>query len=223
MVVAAPRAAAAAPALVTGRIRVGVLAVQGGVREHAALAESLDACAVPIRNPAELIGPDGARLDALILPGGESTVIDRLCRMLDLADPIRTLIASGLPTLGTCAGLILLADRLENAAAGQRTLGGLDITVNRNAFGSQRVSAEALLATEWGEIRAAFIRAPRIVSLDGEAPRAMARFGDAIVGVEQGNVLGASFHPELTGDTVLHRRLLSFVAQRRGRSAFNLP
>ncbi|MGO1544032.1 MAG: pyridoxal 5'-phosphate synthase glutaminase subunit PdxT [Gulosibacter sp.] len=188
--------------------RVGVLALQGGVREHVALVESVNARAVAVRKPGDLLGPDGARIDALIIPGGESTVIDRLCRMFELAEPLRELIGSGLPTLGTCAGLIMLADRLQNPAAGQQTLGGLHITVDRNAFGAQRESAETLLSTRWGEIRTAFIRAPRIVSIDHTDARPMATYEGELVGVEQGSILGASFHPELTGDTTLHRRLL---------------
>lgn len=196
---------------VTGSKRIGVLGVQGGVREHVTLIESLAAHAVQIRKPDDLIGPDGARVDALILPGGESSVIDRLVRMFGLDEPMRSLIGQGLPTLGTCAGLIMLADRLENPAPGQHTLGGLNISVNRNAFGPQRESAEVTLETEWGEIRAAFIRAPQIVSVDSDNTRVMASFQGAIVGVEQDTILGASFHPELTGDTVLHRRLLEML------------
>ncbi|MDJ1371544.1 pyridoxal 5'-phosphate synthase glutaminase subunit PdxT [Gulosibacter molinativorax] len=211
MVIADSQAGIGAPAFSTGAPTVGVLGLQGGVREHADLVESLDAHAVQIRKPADLVGPDGARVDALILPGGESSVIDRLARMFGLDAPIREQVEAGLPTLGTCAGLILLAKRLENPAPGQQTLGILDITVNRNAFGPQVESAEATLGTEWGEIRAAFIRAPQIVSVDGAETRVMAHYGDAIVGVERGKVLGASFHPELTRDTTLHQRLLSFV------------
>lgn len=193
-------------------VTVGVLGVQGGVREHAALIESLDARVVQVRKPADLVGPDGVRVDALVLPGGESSVIDRLVRMFGLDAPLKEQIGQGLPTLGTCAGLILLAKQIENPAPGQQSLRLLDITVNRNAFGSQVESAEAVLDTGWGELRAAFIRAPQIVSLDAPNVRAMAHFGGAIVGVEQGNILGVSFHPELTVDTVLHRRLLAMVA-----------
>lgn len=193
-------------------VTVGVLGLQGGVREHATLIESLDARVAQVRKPADLVGPDGARVDALVLPGGESSVIDRLVRMFGLDAPLKELIRQGLPTLGTCAGLILLAKRIENPAPGQGSLGLLDITVNRNAFGSQVESAEAVLDTGWGEIQAAFIRAPQIVSTDNPEVKAMARFDDAIVGVEQRNILGVSFHPELTGDTVLHRQLLALVA-----------
>lgn len=200
-----------APGILDGAPRIGVLGLQGGVREHATLVESVDAHPVEIRTPADLVGPDGPRVDALILPGGESSVIDRLTRMFGLAEPMKALIGQGLPTLGTCAGLILLAKRIENPAPGQQSLGALDITVNRNAFGPQIQSAEADLATEWGAIRAAFIRAPQIVSVDSEDARVMARFDGAIVGVEQGHVLGVSFHPELTGDTTLHERLLAMI------------
>ncbi|WP_087006433.1 pyridoxal 5'-phosphate synthase glutaminase subunit PdxT [Gulosibacter sp. 10] len=213
MVASAGTGAAPAPTAGTadGRATVGVLGLQGGVREHASLLEAIGARTRQVRKPADLVGTDGARVDALVLPGGESTVIDRLCRMFGLDEPIRALIGQGLPVLGTCAGLILLADRLENPAPGQRTIGGLDITVNRNAFGPQRDSAQAVLDTEWGGIRAAFIRAPRVVSVDGPRTRAMAHFEGEIVGVEQGSLLGASFHPELTGDATLHRRLLELI------------
>lgn len=211
MVVADTVSGAPAPGLLSRVPLVGVLGLQGGVREHTTLVESIAARAVQIRKPEDLVGPDGARVDALILPGGESSVIDRLTRMFGLDAPLKQLIAQGLPTLGTCAGLILLARHIENPAPGQQSLGVLNITVNRNAFGPQVESSEALLETGWGPIRAAFIRAPQIVSADAAEARVMARLDGAIVGVEQGNVLGVSFHPELTGDTLLHRRLLSMI------------
>lgn len=189
--------------------RVGVLAVQGGVREHVDLLASMQVLPVPIRRSADLIGPDGPRVDAMVLPGGESSVLDRLTRALGLTDALSEVIAAGLPTLGTCAGLIMLADRIENPAPGQRSLGGLDITVDRNAFGAQVVSEEATVETIWGPVRAAFIRAPRVVQLGGAT--VAARHRGEIVAVRQGNLIGVAFHPELTGDTTVHEQLLKLV------------
>ncbi|MFK4813105.1 pyridoxal 5'-phosphate synthase glutaminase subunit PdxT, partial [Devosia sp. ZW T5_3] len=140
---------------------IGVLALQGGVREHAAMLQGLGADVRLVKKVEDLEGIDG-----LVLPGGESSVIDRLSRSFGLADPLRDAIAAGLPVLGTCAGLILLAERLENPAPGQQTFGGLDVTVRRNAFGSQRDSFDAAIAVSGiaGEIDVSFIRAPIVVS-----------------------------------------------------------
>lgn len=199
---------------------VGVLALQGGVAEHASLLEQLGAQVVLVKRPEELEG-----LDALVLPGGESTTIDRLTRIFGLRQPLIEAIAGGLPTLGTCAGLILLARDIEDPAADQQTLGLLDVTVRRNAFGSQVDSAEAELA--WGAtgadgsgqlaeaggqvpVKAAFIRAP-IVTRVGADVAVLARHAGQVVGVQQGHLLGISFHPELTGDTTVHRALLGLI------------
>lgn len=190
--------------------RVGVLALQGGVREHIDALASLEALPVPIRRPADLVGPDGVRVDALVLPGGESSVLDRLARIFGLIDPLRDAIEQGLPTLGTCAGLILLARQIKNPAPGQGGLGVLDVAVDRNAFGRQVDSEVAQLQTIWGPVRAAFIRAPRIVRV-GQGVIEAARHRGQVVAVEQGNVIGIAFHPELTGDATVHRRLLSLV------------
>lgn len=206
--------------------RVGVLALQGGVAEHAALLEELGAQVVLVKRPEQLDG-----LDALVLPGGESTTIDRLTSIFGLRQPLIQAIAGGLPTLGTCAGLILLARDIEDPAAGQQTLGLLDVTVRRNAFGSQVDSVEAELT--WGEagadgagretsagrqvpVKAAFIRAP-IVTRVGADVTVLARHAGQVVGVRQGHLLGVSFHPELTGDTTVHRALLD-LASRAGAS-----
>lgn len=127
---------------------VGVLALQGGVAEHLAMLESLGARAIRVRSASDLLGNDGAPVvHALVLPGGESSTMDRLCRTFGLFDPLREVIAAGLPVLGTCAGLIMLASQIEDPAPGQQSLGVLDVTVARNAFGSQVDSAEVLL--EW--------------------------------------------------------------------------
>lgn len=205
---------------------VGVLALQGGVAEHASLLEQLGAQVVLVKRPEQLEG-----LDALVLPGGESTTIDRLTRIFGLRQPLIEAIAGGLPTLGTCAGLILLARDIEDPAADQQTLGLLDVTVRRNAFGSQVDSAEAELA--WGDagadgagqltdaggqvsVKAAFIRAP-IVTRVGADVAVLARHAGQVVGGRQGHLLGISFHPELTGDTTVHRALLD-LASRAGAS-----
>lgn len=195
-------------------VRVGILALQGGVREHANMCESLGAQVTLVRRPREL-----AQVEALVLPGGESSMIDKLSRAFDLQKPIQAAIAAGLPVYGTCAGLILLADRICDGIEGQQTFGGLDVTVRRNAFGSQIDSFESdLHAPDLGEepVRAVFIRAP-IVAEVGPAARSLATLpGGEVVAVEQGNLLGTSFHPELTGETRFHARLMDKARARRG-------
>ena len=195
-------------------VRVGILALQGGVREHANTCESLGAQVILVRRPREL-----AQVEALVLPGGESSMIDKLSRAFDLQKPIQAAIAAGLPVYGTCAGLILLADRICDGIEGQQTFGGLDVTVQRNAFGSQIDSFESdLHAPDLGEepVRAVFIRAP-IVAEVGPSARSLATLpGGEVVAVEQGNLLGTSFHPELTGETRFHARLMDKARARRG-------
>ena len=195
-------------------VRVGILALQGGVREHANTCESLGAEVTLVRRPDEL-----AQVEALVLPGGESSMIDKLSRAFDLQKPIQAAIAAGLPVYGTCAGLILLADRICDGIEGQQTFGGLDVTVRRNAFGSQIDSFESdLHAPDLGEepVRAVFIRAP-IVAEVGPATRSLATLpGGEVVAVEHGNLLGTSFHPELTGETRFHARLMDKARARRG-------
>ena len=189
-------------------VTIGVLALQGGVAEHVRVLQELDARTVPLRTPSDLLGPDGLRVDALVLPGGESSTIDRLLRTFGLFEPLRTAIADGLPTLGTCAGLILLAREVLDPAPGQRSLGVLDVAVRRNAFGSQVDSAELDLETTDGPVRVAFIRAPEVVAV-GPGVDVLARRGDAVVAVRSGGVTGLAFHPELTGEARFHRRLLA--------------
>ena len=188
------------------RPRIGVLALQGDVREHSRTLAGLGADVVLVRRPEDL-----AAVVGLVLPGGESSVIDKLSRAFGMRDPIRTAIADGMPVLGTCAGLILLADRLEDGIAGQQTFGGLDVTVRRNAFGSQADSFETDIDVPVvGEprVRATFIRAP-IVSEVGPSAEVIARLpGGGVVGVRQGRVVGLSFHPELDGETRFHELLL---------------
>lgn len=191
--------------------RIGVLALQGDVREHSRMLEQLGARAQPVRRPGELAG-----LDGLVLPGGESSVIDRLSRAVGLQEPLREAITGGLPVLGTCAGLILLADRLNDAIAGQETFGGLDVTVRRNAFGSQRDSFETELAVpalEGPAVRAAFIRAPLVEEL-GPAARVLAALPDGrVVAARQGRLIGLAFHPESTGETRFHELFLQVVRE----------
>ncbi len=188
---------------------IGVLALQGDVREHRAVLERLDATVREVRKPQDLEGIEG-----LVIPGGESSVIDKLTRIFDIAEPLRARIAGGLPVLGTCAGLIMLADSLEDAIEGQQTFGGLDITVLRNAFGAQVDSFEAEVTIEGIEgdpLEVAFIRAP-IVTRVGEGLNVIATLADGrVVGVTNGVLMGVSFHPEITGDDRLHRMFLDIV------------
>lgn len=184
---------------------VGVLALQGGVREHASLLESLGARVRLVRRPADLVG-----LEALVLPGGESSVLDRLSRTFGLFEPMREAMAAGLPTLGTCAGLVMLAAEVIDPAPGQQSLGLLDVGVRRNAFGGQVHSAEVMLDSALGPVHAAFIRAPEVVRV-GPGVAVLARWDEAIVAVQAGHVLGLSFHPELTGDRTFHAALLALT------------
>ena len=192
------------------RPRVGVVALQGGVREHVELLAALDADPVPLRRPADLSGPQGLLVDAVILPGGESSTIDRLLRLFGLGEPLAEAIRDGLPTLGTCAGLIQLASRMDDPAPGQGCFGVLDVAVRRNAFGRQVDSAEMLLDTAWGPAQVAVIRAPEVVSY-GPTVTPIATLHDRVVGVTQGSITGIAFHPELTGETLFHRRLLDAI------------
>lgn len=195
-----------------GSPRVGILALQGDVREHALVLTSLGADVALVRRPAEL-----AQVEGLVIPGGESSVIDKLVRMFGMQQPLRDRIAAGMPVYGTCAGLIMLADRIEGAIAGQEALGGIDVTVQRNAFGTQAESFETMIDVPLlgaPPVHAVFIRAP-IVSSVGPAATAFMTLDDGrIVGVEQGNLLGTSFHPEVSGETRLHERFLSKVRAR---------
>lgn len=192
--------------------RVGVLALQGDVREHLAALRALGADAIPVRRPDEL-----ASVDGLVIPGGESSVIDKLARTFGMFEPVRAAIADGLPVYGTCAGLIMLADRVLDAIEGQRTFGGLDVTVRRNAFGSQLDSFETDLAVPaLGEapMHAVFIRAPLVEEV-GHAATVLASLPDGrVVAVEQGVLIGTSFHPELGADHRFHERLLVHASAR---------
>jgi len=215
---------------------IGVLALQGDVREHLEVLADLGARPLAVRRESEL-----ARCDGLVLPGGESTTMVKLAGIFDLLMPLRARISAGLPVFGTCAGMILLADRIEDGVIGQETLGGLDITVRRNAFGRQVDSFEADLefAGLDAPVHAIFIRAPwveevgegievlaRVPEESGHDPAAGGAVGGAvrgavggaaggaagrIVAVRQGPLMATSFHPEVGGDTRIHRVFVDLV------------
>ena len=204
---------------------VGVLALQGDTREHLRMLGECGVEAVAVRRPGELDAVDG-----LVLPGGESTTMAKLARTFDLLDPLRHAVKSGLPVFGTCAGMILLADRIEDGAPGQETIGGLDVLVRRNAFGRQVDSFEAELDVAHLEhpFHAVFIRAPWVESVGDdvevvarvavEPQRAHTAAAEAaagrIVGVRQGHLVATSFHPEVTGDRRIHDYFVSIVRER---------
>ncbi|WP_334148174.1 pyridoxal 5'-phosphate synthase glutaminase subunit PdxT [Microbacterium sp.] len=192
-----------------GNARVGVLALQGDVREHAALLRGLGAEVVLVRRPDEL-----ATVSGLVLPGGESSVIDKLSRLFGMQEPIRAAIAAGMPMYGTCAGLILLADDVLDGIDGQESFGGMDVAVRRNAFGRQTESFETDLdVPALGEpaVHATFIRAP-VVERVGAGVDVLASLPDGtVVAVQQGSLLGTSFHPEVDGETRFHERFLDLA------------
>lgn len=192
---------------------VGVLALQGDVREHHRILTDLGAAVSLVRTPQDL-----ASVDAMVIPGGESTTIARLATVLGMLDPMREAVASGMPVYGSCAGMIMLADRLEGAPDDQQTIGGLHVTVRRNAFGRQVDSFEADLDIRGMSpppMRAVFIRAPWVERADDDVTvlgRIDAPHADGtIVAVEQGPLLATSFHPELTGDVRMHQHFLRLV------------
>jgi 5'-phosphate synthase pdxT subunit len=198
--------------------RIGVLALQGDVREHLHVLETLGARPVAVRRPSEL-----ASVDGLVLPGGESTTMAKLARIFELLEPLRARVAEGLPMFGTCAGMILLADRIEDGVVGQETLGGLDITVR-----PQRVRAAGRLVRVVAGLRglaepvhAVFIRAPWVEAV-GDGVEVLARVPDGaaagaaagrIVAVRQGPLMATSFHPEVGGDGRVHRMFVDLVRQ----------
>ena len=199
----------------TDRPIIGVLALQGDVREHLQALETSGATAVGVRRPGELDDVDG-----LVIPGGESTTIGKLAAAFDLVEPLRKRIGSGLPAYGSCAGMILLADRVLDGVAGQQTLGGLDVTVRRNAFGRQVDSFEEPIhvAGVAGEpFHAVFIRAPWVESVGtGVEVLGTVEAGPAtgrIVAVRQGALLATSFHPELAGDARVHALFVQMVKE----------
>ena len=191
-------------------MKVGVLALQGDVREH---ISSLIACGVTpstVRRPSEL-----DQVDALVLPGGESTTIAQLAEVFGIFDQIKDRIAQGMPVYGSCAGMILLADEILDAKQGQKSFGGLDITVRRNAFGRQVDSFESDIPFKDGSsdlIRAVFIRAPW-VERTGDGVQILASVDTPPVAVRSHTLFATSFHPELTGDHRIHRYFIEEVAR----------
>lgn len=193
---------------------VGVLALQGDVREHLRMLEDSGARALAVRRPGEL-----EAAEALVIPGGESTTMSRLAHVFGLFEPIRSRIGAGMPVLGTCAGMIMLADRLEGGVAGQETFGGLDVVVRRNAFGRQVDSFEADLDVAGldSPYHAVFIRAPWVEKTGADvevlATVAAGEAAGRVVAVRQGPVMATSFHPEMTGDDRIHRSFVDVVRQ----------
>jgi 5'-phosphate synthase pdxT subunit len=190
-----------------------VLALQGDVREHLAALAGAGATGRPVRRPEELEG-----LAGIVLPGGESTTMDKLARAFGVRDPLRKALSEGLPAYGSCAGMILLADRVLDGPPDQETLGGIDMTVRRNAFGRQVASFEGdvrMDGLDGRPVHGVFIRAPWVEEV-GAAVRVLARVegGPAdgrIVAVRQGSLLATSFHPEITGDGRVHELFVSIV------------
>jgi 5'-phosphate synthase pdxT subunit len=198
---------------------IGVFALQGDVREHVQTLVGLGATTVAVRRPADLDG-----LDGLVLPGGESSTMDKLARAFDLLEPLRAAVKEGLPAYGSCAGMIMLANRIEDGIADQHTIGGLDVVVRRNAFGRQVDSFEAdvdFAEVDGGPVHAVFIRAPWVEST-GDGVEVLARVTGgpadgrvvAVRGGAEGQLLATSFHPELTGDTRVHELFLRMVKER---------
>jgi 5'-phosphate synthase pdxT subunit len=194
---------------------IGVLAIQGAVREHIALLEAAGAHAVPVKHPADL-----AQITGIVLPGGESTTISKLAVIDGLMEPLRDFAASGLPMYGSCAGMILLADRILDGRPDQESIGGIDMTVRRNAFGRQVDSFEGgidLEGIDGGPFPGVFIRAPWVEEI-GARVEVIGQVGAGaaagrIVAVRDRNLIATSFHPELTGDTRVHQYFVEMVRQ----------
>jgi pyridoxal 5'-phosphate synthase pdxT subunit len=206
---------------------VGVLALQGDVREHRAMLERSGAETIAVRRPEEV-----ALVDGIVIPGGESTTISKLARIFGVLDPLREALRAGLPGFGTCAGMIMLADHIEGGVAGQETFGGLDVVVRRNAFGRQVDSFEGDVDVSALDrpFHAMFIRAPWVEEV-GPGVEVLARVapgeaaGEAagrIVAVRQGHLVATSFHPDVTGDPRIHALFLDVVREassdRHGRT-----
>jgi 5'-phosphate synthase pdxT subunit len=188
-------------------LRIGVLALQGDVREHIETLAKLACETVEVRKSEDLNDISG-----LILPGGESTTISKLIDIFSLREPILEFIKSGKATLGTCAGMITLAKDVLDSASGQQSLGLMDISVRRNAFGSQLDSFEQVIDFDGTNLNVAFIRAP-IVERVGEAVKVLSKLSDGrVVSVRQQNMLATSFHPEITGETFVHEYFLKMAS-----------
>jgi 5'-phosphate synthase pdxT subunit len=189
-------------------VRVGVFALQGDVREHLRTLSSINVEGVEVRNAADL-----ASVDGLILPGGESTTISKLIDIFSLRKALSEFISSGKPVFGTCAGMIMLANEILDAASGQRSLESMDISVRRNAFGSQLDSFESEIEFVGNPAKVAFIRAP-IVERVGKGVEVLSTLPNgAVVAVRSGNVLATAFHPELTGDNSVHEYFVAMISK----------
>ncbi|MEU1052872.1 pyridoxal 5'-phosphate synthase glutaminase subunit PdxT [Streptomyces sp. NPDC005876] len=191
---------------------IGVLALQGDVREHLTALAAAGAEAGPVRRPEELAGVDG-----LVIPGGESTTISKLAVLFGVMEPLRARVRDGMPVYGTCAGMILLADKILDPRSGQETVGGIDMIVRRNAFGRQNESFEAALDVKGvagDPVEGVFIRAPWVESVGARA-EVLAEHDGHIVAVRQGDALATSFHPELTGDHRVHALFVDMVHAKR--------
>ncbi|WP_030268529.1 pyridoxal 5'-phosphate synthase glutaminase subunit PdxT [Streptomyces sp. NRRL B-24484] len=197
---------------------IGVLALQGDVREHLIALAAADAVARPVRRAEEL-----AEVDALVIPGGESTTMSKLALLFGVMDPLRARVADGMPVYGTCAGMIMLADKILDGRDDQETVGGIDMTVRRNAFGRQNESFESAVdfrGLEGTPVNGVFIRAPWVESV-GAGVEVLAEVPAAdgpdsrIVAVRQGHLLATSFHPELTGDHRVHEYFVRMVEDAR--------
>ena len=190
--------------------RIGVLALQGDVREHARMLRECGATVSEVRRPEDLDGIDG-----IVLPGGESTTIGQLAATFGVLDPLRELVAGGMPAYGSCAGLILLADRVLDGKPGQQLVGGIDMTVRRNAFGRQVDSFEAdVPLRDVGTVRAVFIRAPSVEDV-GPSVEVLGEAAGRVVAVRQGPLLATAFHPELTEDPRLHGMFCDLVRRNQ--------
>ncbi len=189
-------------------MRVGVFALQGDVREHLRTLTSIGVESLEVRNASDL-----ASVDGLILPGGESTTISKLIDIFSLRKNLTDFITSGKPVFGTCAGMIMLAKEVLDAASGQRSLEAMDISVRRNAFGSQLDSFETELEFDGTLAKVAFIRAP-IVERVGPSVEVLSKLPNgAVVAVRSGNLLATAFHPELTGDNSVHEYFVAMVSK----------
>ncbi|MGW5676905.1 pyridoxal 5'-phosphate synthase glutaminase subunit PdxT [Streptomyces sp. NPDC003860] len=186
---------------------IGVLALQGDVKEHLIALAAVDAVARPVRRPEEI-----AEVDALVIPGGESTTMSKLANVFGVLEPLRERIRVGTPVYGTCAGLIMLADKILDPRSEQETFGGIDMIVRRNAFGRQNESFEASVDVTGvdGPVEGVFIRAPWVESVGADV-EVLAEHDGHIVAVRQGNALATSFHPELTGDHRVHGLFVDMV------------
>lgn len=196
-------------------ITAGVLALQGDVREHMQAHTRVGAHAVTVRRLSEL-----EAVDAIVIPGGESTTIDKLLRIFDLFDPLKARLDDGLPVLGTCAGMIMLASEIIGAIEGQRSLGAIDMTVRRNAFGRQVDSSEVelLWRPDNTPMHATFIRAPWVESY-GQGVEVLAvdeAHGGQVVAVRQGNAIATSFHSEISDDDRVHQLLVDIARESLG-------